>query len=122
MTDRQFNALLRGVMTVSGTGRRRIRRLAPDKVRAADPAVVDRLVHHIVRRGEPSIEATLVECSTVDRSWLACCGYLYHGENAEYTFLCQGDSRTGGPSLPPPFGVVRPRESGPSRREVRGVG
>lgn len=93
MKTREFGRAVKALSRKVGRGKNRKEILCPDKIAAAEPEDVGRLVTHLARNRMP-VRAELLEraAGIVDRSWISCTGYLYWRERGGHRYLCCGDA------------------------------
>lgn len=91
MKKREFNKQLSRISTMTGKGRGRRRLLDPAKIAAAGEDVLHRLACHVVSRRGPVVK-DFVTHGKVDRSWLACCGYMHEVEGERFRFICTAEN------------------------------
>jgi len=83
MTNKEFNKHLKELSGKSGL-------LDKAKMRAADNALRNQLINHLVRHRHNIVEELIND--ETDRSWLASMGYMYRGTNGKFNFLCTCES------------------------------
>jgi len=79
MKKREFNKHLNACRTKDK------KRLDIDKVAKLPEDTKTAMAYHIIRHRGPVLEELLT--SAIDKSWLACMGYMYRTKGKEYTFV-----------------------------------